>query len=765
MPKIEWFATCFPGRRGDLPVVEVSIEFDGHNENSFPQHVSQIRDLLIVSGLLQAQEEFPFQKLPCDRKDWYTSLLLQTALFFQQKAGHRVGFFSLVPHAEPNLRVGLLEHEHCDVGMTAVKLAAELVSGKRKFLADPFSLFHKFAAERLLPVDTEAIIRAAGKYDIPAIKLERQPYRRVDFDELTGGRCIRRNGLLMLGHGAAQKVLDGTFLLDGGGSRLDLLEDRDCRLDLLRSMDIPVATPEQIPAAGAQRYQLLSVNGCVLAVINESSGESLPPERVNDSIIDLVLSIGKAVGAAPLSVTVAARDLSKPLSRTGDGVLDIDLAPELGFPQDSGRAGVDCAAEEMVDWLFPDKGGTRMPVVAVTGTNGKTTTSRMISHIYSCSGHRPGLVCTTGIYLDGRKIDNEDQCADTGHLKVLTSTEVDVAVLETHHAAIIHRGFAFQWCDVAVCLNVTEDHLGDAHVDTVEQMAEVKRALPEAARHAVVLNADDPHCLEMADKMSADKTCMVSMVLDRESLKTRMGLSAQVFCVLEPDSGEQSVVIHDGETRLPVIAVNEIPVTLNGTAKFNVSNAMHAVAAAHLAGLDGGLIKAAMREFRPEYDANPGRMNVFDDLPFRVVLDFAHNPDGLAKLAAFADEQVIEGRKLIAFAGGRHKSAPVLRSMARPLAGHFDFYYCRDYAPRADETRPDIAHYLREGLLEAGVEENQTALIKYGKKVIFELFDNCRPCDLLVIVVGYVEQHDFPAYISEYAQITSTFGPDQENQC
>ncbi|MCW8926615.1 MAG: hypothetical protein OQJ84_10175, partial [Xanthomonadales bacterium] len=214
MPRVEWFAYCWPNRRSEKTVVEITLDFTAADQERFPLDAAQVRDLLIKGGILEKDEVFPEQDLPDERMAWYTSLLVQTALLFQRKAGHRVNFITQTCYAEHEYWIALMEHEHCDVGMTAVKLATELVSGKRRLLEEPFRMFTDFARKRLLPIQTEAIIRAAQRRDIPAIRLERQPYKREDFTDLTKGRTVCPNGLLMLGHGKYQRVLDGTWSLD-----------------------------------------------------------------------------------------------------------------------------------------------------------------------------------------------------------------------------------------------------------------------------------------------------------------------------------------------------------------------------------------------------------------------------------------------------------------------------------------------------------------------------------------------------------------------
>ncbi|MCW8926453.1 MAG: Mur ligase family protein, partial [Xanthomonadales bacterium] len=391
----------------------------------------------------------------------------------------------------------------------------------------------------------------------------------------------------------------------------------------------------------------------------------------------------------------------------------------------------------------------RMPVIAITGTNGKTTTTRMLSHIMQHAGRKPGMVCTDGIYVNGQEVEKGDYCSDTGHLKILTDRKAEIAVLETHHAGIMFRGFCFDWCEIAVCLNVTEDHLGVARVESVEQMAAVKQSLIERARNAAVLNADDQHCRAMLDAVAAEKICLVSMESSLVDLQKMAGTAC--YCILEQIDGAQWLVIHDDGQRLPVMPVAQIPATFDGTARFNTSNAMHAVVAAYLAGVEEDMIRTAMATFKNSYQGTPGRLNVFDDLPFRIVMDFAHNPDGMEKLCEFTDQQVVPGRKLVAFSGTVDRADETIRKMGRVVAGHFDFYFCKEYVYSQGKAPRTTAHLLHQGLLQAGVAAEKTAVMGSGRDVIFKIFDACKPGDLLVMLLGHVEKHQLPGYIEEYA--------------
>ena len=759
MPAIEWFAYCFPNRRSDRPVVEVMLDFKPADRFGAPQNISEIKNVLISGGVLTADEIFPEEALPDDLMGSYTSLLVQLALLFQRKAGHRVSFYSVICYPDQNRSIGLLEHEHCDVGMTAVKLAAEVIQGKRKLLTGPFQTFAQFAHERLLPIDTEVIINAAGRRNIPVVQLERQPYTRQQFEQLTGGDCIRRNGLLMLGYGEQQHVVDGTFCLDLSPNFKEVRSEKSKRVILLENLGIACISPDENNQEGLEKFHLIAVNGEVTAVVNQNGTKLPAPDSLSDSTAGLVRKLNRELGFAPIMVTVMTNDVSLSLQELGGGVVDFELAPELDRYLDKNDIRqlnlLNSTADKIIDWLFGNEEYTRIPIIAITGTNGKTTTTRMINHVLMSVGRKPGMVCTDGAYLNGQQISMSDECTDTGHLKVLTSKEVDVAVLETHHAGIMLRGFAFGWCDIAICLNVSEDHQGKYNVDTLDDMATLKQALPERARQAVLLHADDPRCLAMLGSLVAKDICLVSIESDITELRALGGKAVSYFCVVEKVESDQWLVIYKQSHRIPVMKVSSIPATFDGTARFNVSNAMHAILTCYLLGISVKEIKTAMSGFSSCPENTPGRLNVFDDLPFRIIMDFAHNPDGMRKLCEFVDQQCTTGRKVLAFAGTTTRKDEIIRNMGRSVAGHFDFYFCKEHESIKDENPRPVAHLLKQGLLESGVSERHIATKSFGKDVVFEIFSACQKGDLLVMLMGHIEKKQLAGYIEEYARLSA----------
>jgi UDP-N-acetylmuramyl tripeptide synthase len=441
----------------------------------------------------------------------------------------------------------------------------------------------------------------------------------------------------MLGHGTHQRVLDGLFCLARSDEFKPLLNNKQGRRDLLQGLGLPLADSGADDAGTADRFQYLLVNGVVAAARQLPNGPWIEPAALDHALEQRLRQVTHALGAAVVAVTVLAGDVE-----------DFDLAPRLDRCLESPdhTALLGRIANLLLDWLFADSKDTRIPIIAITGTNGKTTTARMVREVLSCAGDRPGLVCTDGIYLDDKQVVDEDKSTASGHLKVLTSTAVNRAVLETHHAGILRRGFAFDWCEVAVCTTVADDHLGPGTARTVAEMAAVKRALLERARNAAVLNADNEHCLHMVEHLVAEKICLVSTRSVADDLRHLGPEGRTCCCVLEAVDGEDWVVIYD-TGRVPVVPAASIPATFGGRATFNVSNAMHAIAACYFSGYSADVIRAGMERFQMDFNQTPGRLNFCDAYPFGVLLDAMKNPAGAAALCRFIEQLETRGRKYV----------------------------------------------------------------------------------------------------------------------
>lgn len=751
MPKILFFPYFGPNRRSDLRVVEVMLDFDPNETEINPQEIDDVRQSLLAAGIESNETNFPGVATNEDRHSRFAQLLAQTALLLQRKNGHRVSYFSVIHEKGKNRYIVLVEHEQSEVGMAAVKLAVDVVTGKTDSLAHDYRLFTQYAFDRLLTADADVIIKLANQRRIPVLQAEREPLK----GRFNTGVRVRPNGLLILGQAKNCHVLDGTFCVDKAGDELKaLLRNPGQRLALLKSLGIPSVETEKHTGSSGKLFHLLRVRETVFALEQAANGDLLTVDQLHESVIDMCQALHSRVACAAISVSLNASSLSMPLLQSGAKVLDFNPAPEFSYflaGCEGGNSLMEAAAGELLDWLFPDPEAIRIPVIAITGTNGKTTTSRMISHIQQISGRKPGMVCTDGIFLNGRQVSDTDAATILGHARVLTSPQVDAAVLETHHRGIAVRGFAFYDCDIAICLNVTEEHLKEGEIETLEEMTLIKRALLERASRTAVLFADDARCLTMISHLNAAKICLVSLQSGPPQFAGLVSPERACFCVLETIENESWIILYDALRRIPVMPVNQIPATFDGAARFNLSNAMHALAACYFTGTPIDAIRSALSGFYASEKLTPGRMNEFEGLPFRVLIDFAHNPDGMKNVCDFADRTQVAGRKLIGFAGSNNRTDEANAKMAKAAVGHFDFYFCKDYQHYSDKPRKFLGPFIQQVLIAEGVPEEQTTVTTFGKEAIYGILDACKPGDMLILLLGHVEKGTVPDYVREYA--------------
>jgi len=441
----------------------------------------------------------------------------------------------------------------------------------------------------------------------------------------------------------------------------------------------------------------------------------------------------KAIGLDIGGVDFLCNDIAQSYREAGGGICEVNagpgfrmhVSPSEGTPRD--------VAGPVIDMLFPADAPRRIPIAAITGTNGKTTTCRMLAHILKMAGHTVGLTSTDGVYIDGQLTVAGDMTGPVSARMILRDPSVDAAVMESARGGMLRGGLGFQQCDVAACINVSADHLGLKGIDTLEQLAEVKRVPIEIAQNAAVLNADDALCLQMADYTEAKTLSYVTMNPGHPLVKQHIRAGGQAF-VLEEGMNGHMITIYDNEVHTPLLWSHLIPATIEGRAMHNVQNAMFAAALAYNMGISLEHIRHGLRTFDSTFFQAPGRMNIYDEHPFKVILDYAHNPAAVTAMCNLVDSLGAEGRKIVVLAAPGDRRDEDIRKIAEIAAGHFDHFVCRRDDNRRGRGDDEVAVMLKNKLLEVGIDADRITLIPDEQEAVHQVLQMAELGDLLLVL-------------------------------
>ncbi len=455
-------------------------------------------------------------------------------------------------------------------------------------------------------------------------------------------------------------------------------------------------------------------------------------DRVHPDNIEMAVRAVKAIGLDVGGVDFLSTDVTESYKEVGGAICEINAAPGFRMHMAPSEGQARDVGGPVMDMLFPPGTPTRIPIAAITGTNGKTTTARMLAHIQKLAGHHVGLTSTDGVYIDGQRTVAGDMTGPVATRMVLSDPSVDVAVLEIARGGLLRAGMGVRNCDVGAVLNVKADHLGLRGIGTLEQLAEVKRIVVEVARQTAILNADDPLCLKMADYAEAEHLCYVTMDPTHELVGEHIKAGGRGV-VLETGIKGQMITIYDHGAHIPLLWTHLIPATLEGRAMHNVQNAMFAAAMAFSMGLKLEDIRHGLRTFDTTFFQAPGRMNIYDEHPFKVILDYGHNPAAVEAMCQLVDRLDIAGQRLCVLAGPGDRRDEDIFEIGRIAAGRFDRYICR----RDDQLRgrrPDeVPQLLRDALLANGVPAEQVLVIPSEEAAVDAALREAEAGDLLLI--------------------------------
>ncbi|GAA4402655.1 cyanophycin synthetase [Fodinibacter luteus] len=487
--------------------------------------------------------------------------------------------------------------------------------------------------------------------------------------------------------------------------------------------------------------------------------------------VEIAEEAARLIGLDVAGIDFIAPDIASPVREAGGAICEVNAAPGFRMHTHPTIGEPQYIAKPVVDLLFPPGAPSRVPIVAVTGTNGKTTTARMIAHIMKGLGRQVGMTSTDGIVIDERLVVKSDASGPRSARMVLQNPRVDFAVMEVARGGILREGLGYDRNDVAVVTNVAPDHLGMRGIDTLEQLADVKAVVVEAVPRDgfAVLNADDPLVRRMRRRCSGSVVWFTlaepgSRVRELIDDHCRRGGRA---VVLEPTDRGDMIVIRHGRRSMQLAWTHLLPATFGGTALFNVANAMAAAGAAFASGAGLHEIRQGLRTFTTSYYLSPGRMNQVNVHNVDVIVDYCHNAPGMRVLGDFLERyaDVKAGQSdlgrisrigMVATAGDRREDD--MRELGAVAAEHFDVVVVReDQRLRGRErgfTAGLVAEGVRSRMGEPGVRCRQVEIVLDETEAVRHVMARANPGDIVVLTV---DQH--AAVMAELEEMTKRAQP------
>jgi cyanophycin synthetase len=715
------------------------------------------------------------------RGTYQAHILEHVCLELQCLAGPNVGFGRARETATDGIYKVVVEYADEQLGRAALATAHRLCLAAIK--DEPFDVAAEVEKLRALyrqvapKPETAALVQAAKRRKIPV-------------------RFLNSEGLLQLGHGARQVRLQGSQTDRTSATAESISRDNHLTRTLLEAVGVPVPpgetvrsaeaaweaardlegpvtvrprygkerrpewarleTREQVLAAyeaaadgdpvlverlpAAPEHRLLVAGGRVIAAIRRHEGQAVEViPQLHAEVAARAAEAARVVGLDIAAVEVVTGDVSRPLEETGGVVLAVHAQPDLveflrptaGQPQP--------VAEAILATLFPEGENGRIPIVSVTGTNGKTTTTRLTAHLLGRVYRPVGMTCSEGIYVGDRLIEAGDCSGPKSARAVLQHAETQAAVLETARGGILREGLGFDRCHVAVVTNIAKgDHLGQADLHTPEDLVKVKRAAVDVVLRegAAVLNAADPLVAGMAEHCPGEVIFFARDAANPVIVAHRAAGKKAVF------DRDGQLILAEGERETPLLALDRIPLTHGGRVGFNVENSLAAAAAAWALKLPLPEIQAGLESFEPVLEQVPGRFNLLEYNGATVVMDYAHNISALETFLQVLSHFPHRKRSVV-YAVPGDRSDEVIVQQGELLGNAYDrviLYEDTELRGRPDGT---IFALMRQGLAK-GSRVRDVVDVRGNLKAIQLALDTVKPGELLVV------QPEFPDVGAEY---------------
>ena len=467
----------------------------------------------------------------------------------------------------------------------------------------------------------------------------------------------------------------------------EITVDRDT-LDLLDRLKY---TLETIPESGEILY-LKSTANLSTGGTSVDVTDLMHPEN-----IFLAERISRIIGLDICGVDIMAENLTQPLKENGGVILEVNaapgfrmhLAPSEGLPRN--------VASPVIDMLYPPGKQSRIPIIAITGTNGKTTTTRLIAHIVKNNGYKVGFTTSDGIYIQNHMMEKGDTTGPLSAEYILKDPTVEFAVLETARGGILRSGLGFSRCDIGIITNIQEDHLGLSDIHTLDDLARVKTTVVKSIKKDgwAILNADDEYCI----KVGADLNCNVAYFSLSEDNPLIKKLCSEGKTVAVYENG--FITVKKGEWKIRIERASHVPLTMGGKAKFMIANVLAATLASYLWGFKTEDISLSLQTFIPSAAQTPGRMNIFEFKKFKVLIDFAHNPSGYKGVEEYL-QSVDATKKIGIIAGVGDRRDEDITECASIAARMFDHIIIRQEKYLRGRTEEEIINLILEGIKNSG---------------------------------------------------------------
>lgn len=420
-------------------------------------------------------------------------------------------------------------------------------------------------------------------------------------------------------------------------------------------------------------------------------------DMVHPENITMCERVSKIIGLDVCGIDIMAENLTQPLKESGGAILEVNaapgfrmhLAPSEGLPRN--------VAAPVVDMLYPPGKPFTIPIISVTGTNGKTTTTRLISHIVKNNGYRVGFTTSDGIYIQNTMLAKGDTTGPMSAEFILKDPTVEFAVLETARGGILRSGLGYSQADIGVLTNIKEDHLGMDDIHSLRDLTRVKRVVLDSVKKNgwCILNADDEYSMRLLNDLPA-RVALCSMDEDNPHMR-KYAKEGKVTCVYE----EGYVTIKKGDWKIRIAKVNNIPITMEGKAKFMIANVLAASLATYLHGFEIEDIANSLRTFIPSAQLTPGRLNIFNFKNFKVMIDFAHNAAGYEAIEDFL-ANVDSPKKIGIISGVGDRRDEDIRECGKIAGRMFDHIIIRNEKHLRGRTEDEICGLVIDGIQSAG---------------------------------------------------------------